>query len=824
MPVLGPGGDGTVGANKEAIKTIAEETELHVQGHFAYTAHKSGGVTISHLRFGPQHMKCDYEVQVADFIGVHHRGWLQKFPIVDNIKDGGVLVLNSPWTTIEQIEENLPGDVLRQIVEKNIRFYNIDANSVAKAVGLGGRINNIMQSVFYKLSGVLEEGYAIDLLKQSMHKMYGSKGEKVVQMNIDCIDKSQESLWHINPDTPASWATLTGGAAGAQFVDPPREMKVGEKPDFIEQVVDQMANMKGNDIPVSHFPPGGLTPAGTTEYERRGIAPAIPIWIPDKCTQCNYCALVCPHGVIRPFLLNRDEAKTAPGDYEMRKAKGGGDLAQFQYSIQVSAYDCTGCEVCTKCCPDDALYMAPFEETKDKALKDWEFSVTIAEKDLEDKESVKGGQFLTPGMEFSGACAGCGETPYVKLMTQLFGQNIVIANATGCSSIWGGSAPANPYKVPWANSLFEDNAEFGYGMYIGTKIRRDGLMARVEREIAGAGANDSVKGSMKTWVKQFESNAGSIKAGLEMQAALEAQADGEGLSTELSQILSEKDMFGKQSQWIVGGDGWAYDIGWGGLDHVIASGENVNILILDTEMYSNTGGQTSKSTPIGAAIKFSSGGNTRGKKDLGMCAMSYGNVYVASVAMGADYNQCNRAFLEAEQYPGVAVILAFSPCIDWGIQMAQMMEVQKQAVESGYWPLYRYDPRQEKQGKNPFQLDAKKLRGDLREYLKTNNRYAKLLRSNPDTANNLQDKLSDMLTKDHAMRVRKDLDDVDLLRYLKSQLGEDAGELNRTLILYGSETGCAQDLSGILSHELKRRNIASKISAMDDYDVDDLAN
>ena len=568
----------------------------------------------------------------------------------------------------------------------------------------------------------------------------------------------------------------------------------------------------------------------TTEYEKRGIATEVPVWIPDTCTQCNYCTIVCPHAVIRPFLFNKQELQTQPAGFETRKAQGGAELGGLNYSIQLATMDCTGCEVCVKSCPDDSLYMAPFSEAGENQVDGWNFSLTVPNKgDKVDKFSVKGSQFQEPLMEFSGACSGCGETPYVKLLTQLYGDRLMIANASGCSSVWGGTSTTNPYSTlseshdhsgrgpAWGRSLFEDNAEYGLGMHLATLQRRRQVQAHVENALEDESITMSpeLRKAFAGWLGNYSNRDKQSLYADSILGMLPDEAPDQPL---LEHIHRAKDMIPPISNWLIGGDGWAYDIGFGGLDHVLAKGENVNIMILDTEMYSNTGGQVSKSTQQSAAIKFASGGKQTAKKDMGQVAMMYENIYVASIAMGANYKQSLDAIKEAEEYEGPSMIMAYSPCIDWGIDMSNMMSVQKAAVDAGYWPLYRYDPRKTVKGEPPFQLDSKKIKTDLADFLMTENRFGNLIRSKPDRAKELQEKLGVGITRRMHRMQRSSMDEFELLDALKKAVGEEASG-DKITILYASETGNTQDLAKMLAYEMKRRDVRTSLVAYDDYDV-----
>jgi pyruvate-ferredoxin/flavodoxin oxidoreductase len=732
----GLGGDGTVGANKDAIKIIGDNTDKFAQGYFAYDSKKSGGVTISHLRFGDVKIRSTYLIDVADYIACHQPSYVDKYDLLDGIKEGGSFVLNCPWT-VEELEEKLPGRLKNIIAEKNVDFHIIDAIKIAEEVGLGGRINMIMQTAFFKLANVLPVEKAVELLKEAIVKTYGKKGQKIVDMNKQAVDIALERVIKVN--IPDSWA-------GSKDEMPTLE---GDRPDFIRNVADVMNAMEGNKLPVSAFTPAGFFPPATTQYEKRGIAVKVPEWQPETCIQCNQCAYVCPHAVIRPFLLTQEEVDNAPEGMETIKAIGPG-MEDYHFKIQVSTLDCTGCGNCADICPapkGKALIMEPIATQTEKEIPHWNYIEKLPVKNsVMNKYTLKGSQFQKPLFEFHGACAGCGETPYVKLITQLYGNRMVIANATGCSSIYGGSAPAVPWQLDshghgpaWANSLFEDNAEYGFGMNLAVTQRRAKLLDMVNEAMADV--DGEVKALFQNWIDNFNDGDASKEASLKIQEKLEGM-ERTGI---LEDIWQSRDVLTKTSVWIFGGDGWAYDIGYGGLDHVIAMGHDVNILVMDTEVYSNTGGQSSKATPIGSVAKFAASGKKTSKKDLGMIAMTYGDVYVASVAMGANKNQYLKALKEAESYPGPSLIIAYSPCINHGLKrgMGHSQDEEKKAVEAGYWFLYRYDPRLKADGKNPFQLDSKEPTGDIQDFLMGEVRYHTLTLSFPEEAEKLHKALAE---------------------------------------------------------------------------------
>ena len=725
---FGLGSDGTVGANKNSIKIIGDHTNMFAQGYFAYDSKKSGGLTISHLRFGKTPIQSPYLIDSADFVACHNASYVTRYDVLEGIKDGGVFLLNSPWT-VEDMERELPASMKQTIAKKHIRFYNMDAVKLAREVGMGNRINTIMQSAFFKLAEIIPADEAIDYMKAAAKKSYAKKGEDVVQKNYAAIDIGVTGITEIN--YPEAWATAASGATAMHVSDDPYFV------DFIKPILAQ----QGDKLPVSKLAADGYVPTGTTKYEKRGIAVEVPMWIPENCIQCNQCALVCPHASIRPFVMT--EETEAPETFVAKKATGVGDGKLFR--IQVSPYDCTGCGSCVNVCPakTKALKMAPLAEVEKVENDNWNFAMDLPTLDLPvNKATVKGSQFLQPMFEFSGACAGCGETPYVKLVTQLFGDRMIVANATGCSSIYGGSAPTCPYTVnkqghgpAWANSLFEDNAEFGFGMNLATTHRRERL-ADLIRQLA-EGCGDEVKAICNAWLENKDDAEGSRKAA---PAVVKMAEECMNCGCECDEICKEvydlRDLLVKKSQWIFGGDGWAYDIGYGGLDHVLAMDEDVNVLVMDTEVYSNTGGQSSKATPTGSVAKFAAAGKRTKKKDLGMMAMSYGYVYVAKVCMGANPAQLLKAMVEAEAYKGPSLIIAYAPCINHGIKagMSKVQDEAKRAVEAGYWPLYRYNPDLAAQGKNPFTLDSKPATGDYKEFILGENRYAALKQQFPEEA------------------------------------------------------------------------------------------
>ena len=727
----GLGSDGTVGANKSAIKIIGDHTDMYAQGYFAYDSKKSGGITVSHLRFGKKPIKSPYLINKADFVACHNQSYVYKYNVLEGLKKNGKFLLNTIWSP-EEVEEKLPASYKRYIAENNIEFYTLNAVKIAQGIGLGGRINMIMQSAFFKISNVIPVEDAIKYLKEAVVTSYGKKGQKVVDMNNAAIDKGVESIVKIQ--VPASWKNAKDEASNAK-----------EVPAFIKNVLEPMNRQDGDKLPVSAFVgmEDGTFPAGTAAYEKRGIAINVPEWQTDKCIQCNQCSYVCPHAVIRPILTTDEEVKNAPAELKHRPAMGAKGL---NFTIAISPLDCTGCGNCAQVCPakEKALIMKPIDSQMNQT-EVWDYAMNVSPKaNPMKKNSVKGSQFEQPLLEFSGACAGCGETPYAKLTTQLFGDRMMVANATGCSSIWGGSAPSMPYTVnhrghgpSWANSLFEDNAEFGLGMYLGVKQTRDRL-AIAAKEAIESGVSAELKAALEDWIENIENGDGTRDRADKLIALLEKEKS----NAKVAAILNDKDYLVKRSHWIFGGDGWAYDIGYGGLDHVLASGEDVNVLVFDTEVYSNTGGQSSKSTPTAAIAKFAASGKRTKKKDLGMMAMSYGYVYVAQIAMGADKNQTLKAIAEAEAYKGPSLIIAYAPCINHGLKagMGCSQLEEKKAVDCGYWAMYRFNPSLKEAGKNPFSLDSKEPTTSFREFLMGEVRYASLSKSFPEAADALYEK------------------------------------------------------------------------------------
>lgn len=739
----GLGSDGTVGANKNSIKIIGDHTDMYAQAYFAYDSKKSGGVTVSHLRFGKTPIKSTYLVNMADFVACHNQSYIDKYNMVQDIKPGGTFLLNCQWDK-DEVEKHLPGQVKRYLAENNIKFYIIDGVDIARKIGLGNRTSTVLQSAFFKLAKIIPEADAIKYMKEKAKASFGKKGDDIVKMNYDAIDAGAKNV--VEVPVPAEWAKCKDTKMGMAKA-------VGERKDLVNYVnkiqIPVNAQM-GDTLPVSAFKnmPDGTFPQGSAAYEKRGIAVDVPAWNSDNCIQCNFCSYVCPHAVIRPIVMTDDELAKAPEGTKGLKIAG---LDKMNFVMTVSALDCTGCGSCANVCPgkkgEKALTMQPLSSQLEKQNlfaygQELPEKKEVAEKFKE--TTVKGSQFKQPLLEFSGACAGCGETPYAKLVTQLFGDRMFIANATGCSSIWGGSAPSTPYTVnkegkgpAWANSLFEDNAEYGYGMFLAQNTLRQRAVAKLLEMQKGA------KGALKPAIENYLSTMNDGNANKPATKELIKALEGSKLDA-ANEVLALKDYLGKKSMWVFGGDGWAYDIGFSGLDHVIASGEDVNIFVFDTEVYSNTGGQSSKSTPTGAVAQFAAAGKETKKKDLAGIAMSYGYVYVAHIAMGADMNQCIKAISEAEAYHGPSLIIAYAPCINHGIKagMSKAMEEEKKAVEAGYWHLYRYNPDLKKEGKNPFILDSKvpEVDGKYKEFLMGEVRYNSLARQNPERAEMLFNK------------------------------------------------------------------------------------
>jgi pyruvate-ferredoxin/flavodoxin oxidoreductase len=738
----GFGSDGTVGANKSAIKIIGDHTEKYVQGYFHYDSKKSGGLTVSHLRFGDTPIRSTYLIEHADFVACHTPAYLHTYDLLKGLKKGGTFLLNTTWSQ-EQILNNLPKKMKRYLAENEIRFYTINAMQLAMEVGLGGRINTAMETAFFYLANIIPTEEILPILKEEALKSYRHKSMAIVEKNQAAIDRTIELLQEI--PVPSEWATI----------EVPERTSTAMT-QFVREIVEPINRQEGNQLSVGTLVRNqmteGVIPVGTTAVEKRGIAVEVPEWLSDRCTMCNECAFVCPHAAIRPFLADEDELTEAPEGFIVREMRGANGQ---KYRIQVSVEDCTGCGLCVEACPakGKALTMRPYEEQKEQAVN-WAFAMTLRQKENPAKPgTVLGSQFNKPLLEFSGACAGCGETPYVKLLTQMFGDRMMIANATGCSSIWGGTSPVSPYTTnhlgqgpAWSNSLFEDNAEYGYGMFLANQTRREKLAAQLQS--LKAAVSEELQALIDDWDLHREESAGTQQRAAKLIAALEAEAS---TTPQLNKILQEKDLFVKPSQWMIGGDGWAYDIGFGGIDHVLASGADVNILVLDNEVYSNTGGQVSKATPTSAIAKFAASGKFVSKKDLGMMAMTYGHVYVAQIASGANQMQTIKAFEEAERFPGPSIIIAYTPCITHGLAggMRQSLKEAQEAVASGYWSLYRYNPLLAENGKQPMTLDFKKPAFDqMPAFMQTQVRFASLQSANPNAAEALFEKtVSDAKTR-----------------------------------------------------------------------------
>ena len=741
----GLGADGTVGANKNSIKIIGDNTDMYAQGYFAYDSKKSGGLTVSHLRFGKTPIKSTYYISKADFVACHNPSYVDKYDIVDDLKEGGSFLLNCPWDT-EELSERLPGKMKKILAERHINFYTIDGIKIGKEIGLGGRINTVLQSAFFKIADIIPADKAKEIMKAAAKKSYMKKGQAIVDMNYAAIDRGMEDLKKV--EIPADWANAVDNSAADKAEGN------GALVEYVNEILKPVNAYKGNKLPVSTFMDhvDGTAPNGSAAYEKRGIAVDVPEWNPENCIQCNRCAIVCPHAVIRPVAMTADELAKAPEGTKSLPMMG---LKDLNFVMTVSTLDCTGCGACAQVCPGKkgakALTMQSIDSQRPKQAV-FDYALTLEDKpEVHEKfkfTTVKGSQFKQPLLEFSGACAGCGETPYAKLVTQLFGDRMFIANATGCSSIWGASAPATPYTKnkkgygpAWQNSLFEDNAEFGLGMALGQKAIRNRLIEYVEGIQKDTDSAD-LKTACQNYLDTVTDSTSSRPATDALIAELEKNTEDAKVGELVKKTLVDKDELAKKSMWIFGGDGWAYDIGFGGLDHVIASGENVNILVFDTEVYSNTGGQASKATPVGSVAQFAAAGKAVKKKDLAAIAMSYGYVYVAQCAMGADNNQVLKAMVEAESYNGPSLVICYAPCINHGIKggmgIAQLEE--KKAVEAGYWNIFRYDPRLADEGKNPFMLDGKAPSASYRDFIMGEVRYNSLTRSFPERAEKLFEK------------------------------------------------------------------------------------
>ena len=738
----GLGADGTVGANKNSIKIIGDNTDMYAQAYFDYDSKKSGGVTMSHLRFGKKPIKSTYLIHKANFVACHNPSYVNKYNMVQELVDGGTFLLNCSWD-MEGLEKHLPGQVKAFIADHNIKFYTIDGIKIGKEIGLGGRINTVLQSAFFKLASIIPEEEAIDLMKKAAKATYGRKGDDVVQKNWAAIDAGAKQVVEIT--VPESWKNCEDEGLDMVHATEGREDVIN----FVNNIQAAVNAQEGNNLPVSAFKDyvDGTTPSGSAAYEKRGIAVNVPVWNPDNCIQCNFCSYVCPHAVIRPVAMTAEEAAKAPAGAKMKDAMG---LPGMKFAMVTSVLDCTGCGVCAQVCPskNKALVMKSLDsQMNEQPMFDYAVKEVADKPEVHEKfkeTTVKGSQFKQPLLEFSGACAGCGETPYAKLITQLFGDRMYIANATGCSSIWGGSAPSTPYTVnkegkgpAWGNSLFEDNAEYGLGMFIAQDTLRHRAQGQL-KAIAEKTENADVKAKIDKYFETANDGKANAAATKDLVAALEAlDCD----CAEKNAVLKAKNYLAKKSNWIFGGDGWAYDIGYGGVDHVLASGKNVNVFVFDTEVYSNTGGQASKATNIGAVAQFAAGGKDVKKKDLSGIAMKYGYVYVAQVSMGADMNQCLKAIAEAEAYDGPSLVIAYAPCINHGIKggLTIAQKVEKEAVQAGYWHLFRFNPAAPA-GTNPFTLDSKAPTGDYKEFMMREVRYNSLMRANPERANVLFDK------------------------------------------------------------------------------------
>ncbi len=765
----GLGSDGTVGANKNSIKIIGDHTDMNVQAYFSYDSKKSGGVTVSHLRFGQAPIKSTYFISRANFVACHNPSYIDKYRMVQDVLPGGAFLLNCPWDAAE-LSEMLPASMKRYIAENNIQFYTVDGIGLAREIGLGGRINMILQAAFFAITKIIPIDDAVKYMKDAVVATYGRKGEKVVAMNHAAIDAGIQNVKKV--EVPADWKNaqdVDGSHPGALVHHPDGTLRApsGELKDFVTGFLMPVNAMRGDDLPVSTFKGAedGTLPQGSAAFEKRGIAVDVPQWIPENCIQCNQCSYVCPHAVIRAFALDDEEKAKAPADMPTLKMTGKG-CENLHFAIGVSIYDCTGCGSCANICPakEKALAMKPLSSQKDvQSQFDYAYA-NVKEKDISafNVKTVKGSQFKQPLLEFHGACAGCGETPYARLVTQLYGDRMYIANATGCSSIWGGSVPATPYtknaegKGPaWANSLFEDNAEYGYGMALAVVQRREKAADTARKLIAIDYCDDSLKETVQAWLDAMMDGDASKPAAAKLEAALKDGLDVDLTGTEWEaewlkngkvcgcdacnlarELLSMKDVFVKKSIWIFGGDGWAYDIGYGGLDHVLASNEDINILVFDTEVYSNTGGQASKASQIGQVAQFAASGKAAAKKDLAQMIMSYGTAYVAQVAMGANYNQTIKAIADAESYNGPSIVIAYAPCINHGFKggMGNSIAETKKAVEAGYWHMFRFDPRLKAEGKNPFQLDSKAPTASYQDFIRDEVRYSSLTRAFPDRA------------------------------------------------------------------------------------------
>lgn len=748
----GLGSDGTVGANKNSIKIIGDNTDMNAQGYFSYDSKKSGGITISFLRFGKSKIQSPYLINTADFIALHEPSYIGRYDILKGIKEGGTFLLNSHYSN-EEVFSHLTEDMQKTIIEKKIKFFNIDALKIAEAAGLGNRINSVMQAAFFKISGILEEDKAIKLVKDAIKKTFSKKGDDIVKMNWDCVDKTSEGIKQI--DVPASMGDVKGSVQ-------PKKLIADDAPAFAKDIIEPIMYLRGDDIPVSKMPLDGVVPTGTTMLEKRGIAPEVPHWLPENCIQCNQCSIVCPHAAIRTKQMAPGDLKDAPASFNTVKSKTKNEN-DLEYKVQIYIEDCTGCGSCVQTCPAKvkAIELRDIEDEREAGeAQNAVFFDLLPDDVLEGTKitQIKGSQFRKPLLEFSGACAGCGETPYVKLLTQMFGDRMIVANATGCSSIWGGTFPTTPYtttkegKGPtWANSLFEDNAEYGYGFRLAIDANRKQLKTNAEKIASlnvSADLKAAVKASLELWSETDEAAQAAAQKVKDIIVKEVSTAKGDDLKV-VRKVKELEDYFVDKSVWAFGGDGWAYDIGYGGLDHVLASNKNINVLVMDTEVYSNTGGQASKATPLGAVAKFAAAGKRTGKKDLGLISMSYGYIYVASVSMGANMNQVLKAFAEAEAYDGPSLILAYAPCIAHGFDLRDAVAEQKKAVQTGYYPLYRYNPELGEEGKNPFIYESKDPTVDMMDFLLNENRYRVLKTQFPEVADELFAKAVEEKKKKH---------------------------------------------------------------------------
>ncbi|KAK8809827.1 hypothetical protein WA158_000770 [Blastocystis sp. Blastoise] len=813
----GLGSDGTVSVSKTLMKILGDHASMNVQGYSEYEAKKSNGYSINYLRYGKTPITSPYLVKNADYVSCSKDTYIQKYDILNPLKNNGIFLLNTQHQSLEELEAFLPNKVKKQIAKKHAKFYICDATGLAQKFALGKYVNTTMATIYFKISGCMPVEEGVGYLKQSIEKTYMKKGEAIVKKNFAAVDESLSCLIEIN--YPESWADLT--------VEPPKPVEGAI--DFVNNVQMPMFRYEGDNLPVSKFTPGGEMPSGTSKYEKRGLAYTIPTWNKDKCTQCNQCSVVCPHAAIRPFLVESEELKNAPESFETIKAMGNGVVPNYNFRIQVSPLDCTGCSLCIQACGDDAIVMKEMEPQCEVQSKNWEYGMSIKNKaDNIPRSDLKHTMFHTPLLEFSGACDGCGETPYVKLITQLFGERMIIANATGCSSIWGGTAAFNPYTTnqkgqgpAWGNSLFEDNAEYGLGMATTTAQRRRALKANVEKVLKEE--RDTIEPELadlfSEWLMNYSDSQSCQKVAEAIMAKLSIMNIANASET-LKYIISEKELLPKISQWIIGGDGWAYDIGYGGVDHVLSTGEDVNIVVLDTEMYSNTGGQKSKATPLSAKVQFAAGGKRTHKKEMGLMAMSYKNVYVASVALYADMSQTLRAFAEAEAYSGPSIIFCYAPCLMQNVVPAMRATYKETelAVKSGYWPLYRYDPRLEFDGKIPFQLDyQKELSDDLKIFLSNERRFLELNRAQPKLAEELHADLKQHLEARHLDFIRKALP----MSKLQSSVDNAKGPM--VTVLYGSATGNAKLVAEGFVNELEKRSCGSELIEMNDITPADLA-